>query len=489
MQTKQNIRQSILSKTSKAAKWSLLAELAYRAITPVTLIVLARLLTPEDFGIVAIATILISFFQTISELGFNKIIIQKEGNKEQINKICDIAFWTNLLMSFILILLQIIFANKIAVLFKAPESALLLKVMSIQVLFYSLMSVQNSILQRELKFRLLFIVRIITVVFPALINIPLALMGFGYWALVFGSLVGSFANCIGLWLVSNWRPNLEFDLKLFKELLKLSLWNSSEALLGWIVGWMDIIIVAVYLTTQDLGLFRVAQNFTQTIFIVFINPLLPVLFSSLSRLQNNQLEFYRLFLIAQKTLCLIGFPIGILIIGFGDFLGKMFFGNQWGEIGLVIGILGLMNGFITIIRLNPEGYRAMSRTDINSKIMLINICIYIPTLVISAIYGFYIFLIVRGLVSFVQLPLHFYFAKKLFNISFVTTINNIKWVLSSSILLILFITIVRKYINIVNTNDLIMNILFILFSMVFYILVIILFERKNISLVIKSFRG
>lgn len=433
-----NFKSNFSEKVISASKWSMLSEVAYRAISPIVFLVMARLLSPEDYGVMSVATIILGFVQLIGDLGLSRVIVQRNFDKLRLGDIATVAFWTNLVLGLGIFLILFMSSHLIAVLLGEPKAGLVIKIMSIQVIFYSLMSVQNALLQRSLDFKLLFYVRLTTVIFPALASIPLAYFGFGYWALVAGNLFGVIMNTFALWKVSNWRPRIYYDIKILIDSLRFSLWNTVEALVSWLFGWGDAMLVAAYLSTQSLGLFTTGNNAVQIIFTVFLSPLLPVVFSSLSRLQSNEENFKSFFLSAHKIICMISFPVGVGLFLFADLIEHAIFGQNWNGVGWIIGVLGLMNGVIFFVKLNGEGYRAKGRAEVNTIIMLINLVIYIPVYFMAIRYGLKAFVVARSIVAFVQIPYHFYFSNRVFKVSFIEAFKNIRWIIMGVIAMSLF---------------------------------------------------
>lgn len=421
-------KENFNKKFINATKWSMLSELVYRSINPIVFLVLARLLTPQDYGMISVVTILLGFIQIINDFGFNKAIIQSNYPQKKLDNACSVVFWTNIIIGLVLFILVFLGADLIARLFGDDKITLVIRVMSIQIIFYSLISTQQAIIQRTLNFKLLFKVRLVTVLLPSLFTLPLAFMGFGYWALVAGSLTGSFVNALAIWIISDWKPRFLYDVTIIKELFNFSLWSTAESILGWLIGWGDAIIVGAYLSIFSMGLYVTGNNLVQIVIALVLSPILPVLFSSLSRLQDDAVNFKKFFLKAHKVVCMISFPMGMGLFLFSNIIEEIIFGDSWEGVGFVIGVLGLMNGLLFFIRLNGEGYRAKGRADLNTKIMLINLVLYSIVYLTTIRYGLHVFLIFRAVVSFVQIPYHFKFSKKIFSISLKDAIINVKYI-------------------------------------------------------------
>ena len=195
--------QNITTKAVGSLKWSALTEIAARTAQPIIFVVLARLLAPTDFGVLATAMIVISFVQMFWDAGLSKALIQ---TKEVPENAAHVVFWTNLTLGIIIYTLLFAAAPYIAFFFKSPVTEPVLRVLGIQIIIASLASVQQALFVRDLDFRGLFWIKLLTVFIPALFSIPLALLGYGIWSLVTGTLAGQFFNLLLLWMRSPWRP-------------------------------------------------------------------------------------------------------------------------------------------------------------------------------------------------------------------------------------------------------------------------------------------
>lgn len=205
-----------------ALKWSFASELAAKAIQPVVFIVLARLLTPEDFGVMTAAMMVIAFSQIFWEAGMGKALIQRQTDIEEA---ANAAFFINIALGFGIAGVLYLFAEPIAqTFFQDDRVTAVLQVMTLQVLLGALSSIQTALLQKEMGFKKLFWVRFATVSLPGLASIPLAWNGMGYWALVAGNLIGQLVQAIMLWRISPWRPKLNTDTAVTKEISEFGAW-------------------------------------------------------------------------------------------------------------------------------------------------------------------------------------------------------------------------------------------------------------------------
>ncbi|MFS3928306.1 lipopolysaccharide biosynthesis protein [Priestia flexa] len=459
------------NKVASASKWSLFTELSAKLIGPFSLIILARFLTPDEFGVVTIATMVISFTQVFMTSGLHKAIVQKEEEKYRIEEISSVVFWANMFFSSIIFFIVFLIADPLSHLLNEPRIANVIKVLALQIIFSALSLVQTALFQRDLKFKKLFWVRIVTVVAPTILSIPLAILGLGYWAIVGGQIFGSLANTIVLWTITKWKPSFYFNFNIFKELFSFGYLSIIEGIAGWFVVWLDAIVIGVYFSTNELGLYRTASSFVNAIMLLLVSPVTPVLYSALSRLQSDQHMFKTHFLQAQKLVFFVSITVGIIFLLFGDIIGNIIYGSQWKGIGIIISILGIAYGFKALCSLNGEAYRAKGRPGINALVMSINLMIYIPGYIFAGGLGLIYFVLAKAiLMNFPQPIWHFYYSKKIFNVSFKEVFNNIKFVFwAATGVLIVFI----MYSFVFNNNSVYINtiIMFILLLLYFICLI------------------
>jgi O-antigen/teichoic acid export membrane protein len=373
-----------------ALKWSFASELAAKAIQPIVFIVHARLLTPEDFGVMTAAMMVIAFSQIFWEAGMGKALIQRQN---YIEEAANAAFIINIALGIVIAGVLYLFAHLIAqAFFQDNRVTAVLQVMSLQVLLGALSSVQTALLQREMGFKELFWVRFATVSLPGLASIPLAWNGMGYWALVAGALVGQLAQAIMLWRISPWRPKFNTNTVVTKEIGKFGAWVGLTGLLTWFYAWADSLVVGHYLGSHDLGLYRTGNQFVSLAFLMIFGPILPVLYSHLSKLNSDKEKLRTTAEFAINILSVIAIPISMLFLAYSGEFQTVFFGEKWASIGEVIAAMAIMHGYSWIVGMNGEFYRATGKPNYETIVTASTLIIYL---------GVYLYVINEGLNPFV----------------------------------------------------------------------------------------
>ena len=393
-----------------ALKWSMGAEVASKAIQPLVFVVLARMLSPEDFGVMAAALMVISFSQVFWESGMSKALIQRQGD---IDKASNAAFWINLVLGIAVAAFLFFSANAIAdVFFHDDRVAGVLQVMTLQVLLGAVASVHVALLQKEMLFKRLFWVRFTTVSLPGLVSIPLAWSGMGYWALVAGTLLGQVAQVLVLWRISEWRPRFEFDRGVAVGLARFGVWVSFSGILVWLYIWADSLVVGMYLGAHDLGLYRTGNQFVTLVYGLIFAPLVPVLYSHFSVIQRDMPRLNSSLARVMRLITLIAIPIAFFLFVISEPLAAALFGEKWTGIGFVVGVMALAHGYAWLVGVSGEIYRAVGKPNYESLAMLLSFAVYFPAYLAAIHIGFTEFVWTRFLLVGWGIGLQLYFLHK-----------------------------------------------------------------------------
>jgi PST family polysaccharide transporter len=404
----------VAEKAVHSLKWSVLTEVVSRTASPIILVVLARLLAPDVFGVVATATIAISFSQMLWDAGLSKALIQIETARDEA---ANVVFWTNACLGVLTYVCLFLLAPAIAGFFKSPDSGPVLRILGLQIIIASLSSVQQALFVRGLAFRGLFWIKLLTSFVPGLFSIPMALFGLGVWALVSGTIAGQFLNLLLLWHYSSWRPKFSYNFPVAKQILRFGFWVLAEALGGWLLMWSDALIVGRYFGVHDLGVYRTGIMVTTIIYSLMLNSFLPILYPSFSRLQNDLSALTRNFHRVARMVMALAFPMGIGLLLLGQDIAGALFGNKWAGLGFVVSIIGLKEGLTWAVGINAETYRAIGRPDVNTKLMLLQVLYFLPAYFLAAHSGMVTFVYVRMAVALAAIPIQVFVCHRVLGLS------------------------------------------------------------------------
>ena len=464
----------INNKVISATKWSSITELLAKIITPLSTIVLARLLTPEDFGVLLTATMVISFAEIFTDAGFQKYLIQKQfQDVNTLYRYTNVAFWANLIMSMVIWLVIALFCEKIAVLVGNPGRGDVIAVSCICIPLAAFSSIQMALYKRFLDFKTLFIVRIIGLCIPIVITIPLALVTRSYWSLIVGMISLNLSNAILLTLKSKWKPNLFFKKRVFNDMFSFSFWSMIEAISVWLTNYLDMFIVGVMLSTYYVGLYRTSITVVGMIMGLITSATTPVLFSTLSKLQDSDQEFKKMFFQFQKIVGLLIVPIGFGIFLFRDFITNVALGEQWMESADFIGYWGLTSSFsIVLSHYCSEVYRAKGKPKLSVLAQVLHIIFMVPLVYWAVGYGFDFLCEVRSLARLQLILVNVIILYLLTKISIKDMLKNIFVPLLGS--MSMFVVLILPF-----SEKIIINILYILLCICLYCIVITRFKDER----------
>lgn len=388
------------TKIVNATKWSAITEIISKLVTPITSMVMARLLTPEAFGVVATFSIIISFADIFADAGFQRYLIQHEfTDDEERDRSTNVAFWSNLFLSFFIWGLIAIFRNLLSELVGSPGLGLVLVVTCASIPLTGFCSIQTALFKRNFDFKTLFWRRLVSILIPIFVTIPLAFWLRNYWALVIGTLASNVANAILLSVKSIWKPRRFYSLSLLKEMFSFCSWSLLDSILVWATSYADIFFISRALNAYYLGLYRTSISMVGQIVSLITAIVLPVIMPSLSRLQNDIPEMRRTLLKFQKTTSLILLPLGVGVFAFSDLITEVMLGNQWMEAAGFLGLWGLMEAVTVIFaRFCSPVYPAIGKPRTSVIVQISHLVVLIPAIIISGQYGFKALYITRSLV-------------------------------------------------------------------------------------------
>ena len=410
-----------------ATKWASITELSAKLVLPITNMILARILAPEAFGILATVIIIISFADMFADAGFQKFLIQYEFPSEE-NKFqyANVAFWTNFIISMLLWGIIFSYSEQIALILGNPELSIVIAVACIQLPITSFSSIQMALFRRHFDFKTLFYVRIVSVILPFIITIPLAYLGFDYWSLIIGNLVGQLFNALILTIKSKWKPRLFYNIKILKDMLSFSIWSLVEAIFIWLTAWVDVLIIGSLLNSYYMGLYTTSLNIINSMMALVTSATVPVLFSTLSRLQNNTEQFNKVFFNTQRLVSIIVLPVGVGIFLFSDLITWILLGENWSEASQIIGNWALTSAIMIVFgHYCSEVYRAKGQPKLSFLAQVLHLIVLVPVCIYSVQFGFWALVFVRSWIRIQFVLVHFLIMKYAIGIPISKIIRNV----------------------------------------------------------------
>jgi PST family polysaccharide transporter len=470
----------IKGKVARATRWSALTEIVAKLVTPITSMVLARLLTPEAFGVVTTITMIITFAELFTDAGFQKYLVQHEFKDDtDRTQSTNVAFWSNFVMSLLIWGGIALFSEPLAALVGNPGLGHVVIIACAAIPLAAFSSIQMALYRRDLDFKTLFKVRVASILVPIVVTIPLTLWLRSYWALIIGHLTQNVTNAVLLTLFSRWKPRFYYSFAKLKEMFSFTVWSLIEHVSIWLTGYVDVFIVGTMLSQHYLGLYKTSSTLVGQIMGLVTAAATPVLFSSLSRLQNNDAEFKQMFFKFQKLVGILVFPLGIILFCFSDLITTLLLGSQWMEASGFIGLWGLFSALnIVFSHFSSEVYRALGRPKLSVLVQWLHIVVLWPVVLVAVGYGFETLYTAR---SWVRLELMAANLVVLYYVVHITLLQMVRNVFPSLVASLMAMGVAMT-LRMVVVDNLSMQLVSLLSCAVAYIAILALFpkERKTI---------
>lgn len=463
--------------------WSGGSEIAVKLIVPISNMILARIFTPDAFGVVAVCNMLVSFVDLITDAGFGKYLVQHDfASEEEKVQYANVAFWTNFAISSILTLAIIIFRFPVAKILGHVEYGNVIAVASLQLLITSFSSIQIALFRRNFEFKKLFVARIAVAMAMLLITVPLAFILRTFWALVIGNITGALVNVIVLSVFSGWWPRLFYRISILRQMFSYSFWSLCEALAHWFIFGVDTFIVGNTFSEYQLGLYKNATNMVQSIMGMISASISPVLLSTLSRLKNSKEEYNQAFIRIQNLILFLVIPMGVGLFLYRDTATLLLFGTQWAEAADIVGAWGLMMlCSIVFYGFPAELYKSKGLPNILFLTQILYLFILIPVCAFSAMNGFWTMVYARCICIVWQIVLNLIFMKKFFGIDFLKYFKTFLHPCVGTACMILVSCVLKRFLG-----GIIGDIVAILVCIIVYTLYQAIFAKKKIKMILKK---
>ena len=467
------------TKVVAAAKWSLITEILAKLITPVTNIILAHILAPTAFGILATIMMVISFAEMLADAGFQKFLVQYEFESEdEKQKNVSVAFISNIVLAIVLWLIIIIWRDELAILVGNEGLGFPLAIMGAMLPLGAFSSIQMAMYRRSFNFKFLLSIRMITIITPLFISIPMALAGFDYWSLIAGLLAAHLFTAIALCVRQEKLISIYFSSTVFRKMFSFSAWSLAEAFSIWLTAWVDTFIISHFLDAYYLGLYKMPTAIVTTVMAIATSSMAPVLFSALSRHQHNQVEFEKTFLTFQRYMALFLVPLGVGMFVYQDFIVEILLGPQWKLAGIVLGSWALSSSLVTAISyLISEAFRAKGMPNISFLAQMAHLFVLIPVIYVCVQYDFTTFVYARSIVRVQMIAVLLYLLAIYVGMNAWLVIRNIKsYIIASAVVG------TGSYVLLHLHNSMIWTIFCICISLILYLVVLYLFPTERIIL-------
>lgn len=413
---------SLKSKTVKGVVWSSIERFSTQGVQFLIMIIMARLLTPKDYGLIGMLAIFLAVAQSLIDSGFSQALIRKQNRTDVDN---STVFYFNIIVSCSLYLILFISAPFVADFYNQPELTSVMRVVCLGVILNSLAVVQRALLTVRIDFKTQAKASLSAAVISGCIGIVLAYSGFGVWSLVVQQLFNLSVNTLLLWIFSQWRPMAVFSWKSFHELFAFGSKMLASGLLDTLYRNIYPIVIGKLFSASSLGHYTRAQQFSEFPSSNITGIIQRVTYPVLCGIQD---DMERLTNVYRKFLKLSAFVIFPFMMGLSA-VAKPFInislGSQWEFCGQLLQVICFAMMWYPIHSINLNLLQVKGRSDLFLRLEIIKKILGITVLCITAPFGLIVMCYGQIFNSIVALAINTYYTGKLINVGFIRQMKDL----------------------------------------------------------------
>lgn len=382
---------SLKNKTVKGIVWSSVERFSVQGIQFLVIIVMARLLTPKDYGLVGMVAIFIAVAQSLVDSGFSQALIRKQNRTETDN---STVFYFNIVVGILLYLVLFAIAPLVADFYDSPELTALMRVICLSVVFNSFVVVQRALLTVNIDFKTQAKASLTAAVVSGVIGIGMAYSGFSYWSIVAQQLVNLGLNTLLLWIFTRWRPRWIYSWGSFRELFTFGSKLMVSGLLDVVYRNMYLLVIGKVFTASSLGYYTRAQQFAEFPSSNLTGIMQRVTYPVLCQIQDDDerlAQIYRRFL---RLSAFLIFPLLVGLSAVAEPFVLLLLKEQWLFAATLLQIICFAMMWYPIHAINLNLLQVKGRSDLFLRLEIIKkvmavviLCITVPMGLIAMCVG------------------------------------------------------------------------------------------------------
>ncbi len=414
--------ENLKHKTKKGIYWTFFNSFCNNGLSFIVGVIMARLLSPSDYGITALPAVFIVIANVFIEGGFDSAMIRK---KDLTEADLSTAFIYSASVGLFAYFLIFIGAPWIAAFFKEPILTPLVRVTALTFLWSPLATPQTILLNRKLDFKTLARIAIVTKIIGAVIGITMAYVGYGLWALVVMSVVSSFLQFIQMWIAVKWKPSFNWSKESFRYLWGFGNKLMFSRLLDVVYKNITPIFVGKYYSTSDLGIYNRALGYAQLPSQQGTYVIQQVTFPVLSKMQDDDEALARNYRKMLKVSAFVIFPVMTLLAALAKPFIIILVTEKWIESVIYLQLLCFSMMWWPIHSINLNLLQVKGRSDLFLKLEFWKKGIGLTIMALTLPVGLVYFVAAGILNSFITLIINTYYTGKLINVGFLKQMKDI----------------------------------------------------------------
>ena len=375
---------SLTQKTVKGVFWAYLSFAGGKGLSFLSTIILARLLLPEEFGLIGYCLVVIQYVDILNSAGISTALIAR---REKVQEAANAAFMANIVFGLLCFGITWVIAEPVSVFFNAPEIVPLFRVLGLSLPLTGLGVVPDTMLRREMKFQTVLISDVSRNFMKGAVSIGLALLGYGVWSLVWGQVFGVLTGTVLSWILAGWRPTWRFDAEATRSIVFFGFHIILLETAGAFRNNVDYLLVGRILGAASLGFYtmsyRIPELLIRSLNYVVGNVSLPALAITQSDRPRMQ-KFYFGYI---RFLSMFVFPVGVGLAFTAPVFIPLFLSERWIPAILPTSLISIALGITALGYVPGVLYKAISRPDILNKLALVKMPIAVLVLWVSTRWG------------------------------------------------------------------------------------------------------
>ncbi len=435
---------SLKSQAVKGVVWSAVERFSVQGIQFVLSIIIARLVAPSEYGLIAMLGIFLAIAQTFIDSGFSNALIQK---KDRTEVDFSTVFYFNIVVSIFVYTLLFLASPYIAVFYKEPQLEIITKWIGLGLVISGFSIVQRAKLTISLNFKTQAQASLIAVIISGTIGVVMAYLKFGVWALVVQALINNALNTFFLWIFACWTPLLKFSWQSFDTLFSFG----SKLLMGGVLHTVYLnlysLVIGRWYSSIDVGYYNRAYSLVNFSSVNLVGVISRAMFPIFSEIQDEEERLTVVFLKCLRLCCLFIFPLMIGISVLSDPLIRLLLTDKWLPAADLLSILCLAYMWYPIMILNWQFLSVKGRADLTLKAEIIKKIISLLLLVCSVPLGIKAICFSLVLYNFCDIFIILLFVRKVSRIGFCIEALNILPIFLISIVIGMCLVILKYYVH------------------------------------------
>jgi len=418
-------------------------------------IILARILSPKEFGLMAILTIVISISQSLIDSGFsNALIRKKDCTQEDFSTI----FYFNLLISIVLYFLLFVFSGIISSFFNEPQLKTLIKVLGLGLILNSFTIIQRVKLTKELNFKMQMQISVSATLIAGIVAVVLAFNGFGVWSLIALALCRFGLTSIFFWIGSKWRPAVVFSKKSFIELFSFGSKLLMSGLIDTIFKNVYNLVIGKYFLAVQLGYYTMADQFQALPSNNLSGIISRVIYPVLSEIQDDKLKLKTAYQRIIQSTMLVSFLLMFMIAAIAEPMIIVLIGEKWLPSVLYLQLLCFVGMLVPLHVLNLNMLQVQGRSDLFLRLEVIKKLLALPVIILGIVYGIKILIIGMIGLSLIALYFNSYWSGKFIGYTFIQQIKDITPAFFMTLAIGIIVVVIGNFLDTTNLLKLIIQI-------------------------------